>query len=117
MYNKTHLDSQPVKCQSSISRKRRLKQGRCPVHDMPLLQCDGWYQSYNGRRYTVISCIHRDCRVEALTDLGFRAYQLTPKWQYLLGQNEWGTAYLFEFRGVSESDGRGEKGQKEENQQ
>ena len=83
--------------QGRAARQLRLKKGRCPIHNKPMLQCDSWYQPRVGRRYTFVSCVHPQCEVEAFADFTFWTYRLTPKWSFLLEQNDQGSGEILHF--------------------
>jgi hypothetical protein len=81
-----------VQDQSRHSRTARVAEGRCPVHDKPLMQSDVWYRSKNGYRFTFVGCTHPTCRVEAV--MTGRKFKLTKEWEFLLEQGEDGKGKL-----------------------
>lgn len=83
-----------AKDQSTQARKDRLKQCNCPIHDTPLLQCDVWYRPNNAQRYTFIACSDPMCRFECIVDGTFTNTTLTKSWQFLLEQDDTGTAKI-----------------------
>jgi len=87
-----------VQDQSRKSRLERLKIGRCPIHDKPLLQSDVWYRPQNGQRYTFVSCMHPRCRIEAICTSTFDQFTLVPDWRFLLDQTDNGTAKIMTFQ-------------------
>jgi|GEM_PF-1203403 len=83
--------------QSRSSRINRIDQGRCPIHDKPLLQSDVWYRPKNGQRYTFVSCMHPRCRIEAICVSTYDKFTLVPEWRFLLEQNDAGSGDVIQF--------------------
>jgi len=93
------VDGVPDQCRAS--RLTRLNEGRCPIHDKPLLQSDVWYRPRNGQRYTFVSCMHPQCRLEAVCSATYDEFTLVPDWRFLLEQNDAGCGDLVIFPRVA----------------
>lgn len=51
--------------QSPKDKQRRLNEGRCPTHGLPMPQADGWFYPKNDDPYTVVGCPRKDCNIRA----------------------------------------------------
>jgi hypothetical protein len=81
--------------QAPVHRAARLRDGRCPVHGLELLQVDGWWCPDHGpdeacpsgcRRepFTVVGCPRGDCRIEATMRSTDGPAVLSPAFAFLL---------------------------------
>ncbi len=91
-----------VEDQTRSSREQRLNEGRCPIHDKPMLQSYVWYRPRNGQRYTFVSCMHPKCRIEAICSSTYDKFTLVPEWRFLLEQNEEGIGDVVPFKRVAQ---------------
>ena len=62
-------------------RRKRLREGRCPIHGLWMSQIDVWYYPKDGRPYTIVGCPREDCQILA------RAYSIDGPWE-LVGEFE-----------------------------
>lgn len=77
--------------QSVIDRVKRLSEGRCPVHGIPMPQVDRWYAQedglLSGKQYTIVECPRADCQIRAKAYQWDGPWELLPEWKYLLIEN------------------------------
>ncbi len=74
--------------QSAADRYRRLMEGCCPVHGIPMDQVDGWSErlggALDGAQVTIVACPRRDCGIRAYAASYDGPWELLPAYQELL---------------------------------
>lgn len=70
--------------QSVADREKRLSEGRCPVHGLPMPQADSWYTQEDGKQYTLVECPRSDCQIRAKAFHWNGPWELLPEWHYLI---------------------------------
>lgn len=71
--------------QSLEDRAARLKEGRCPIHGIPMTQT-GWPRRENGAVYFLVGCGRRGCGIEAKEFTSQGPWELMPEFQYLINK-------------------------------
>jgi hypothetical protein len=67
--------------QSKEAQDERLAEGRCPIHGLWISQVEGWYHPTEGRDYTIVGCLRKDCTI---TD---KAYSIEGPWKLIDGDH------------------------------
>jgi hypothetical protein len=79
--------------QPVADKQRRLNRGLCPVHGACLTQVGNWEEqrggAFDGAWGCVCQCTRKKCGIQAVKYDSDGAYELLPRWQYLL-TTRWG---------------------------
>jgi hypothetical protein len=74
--------------QSRLDRMERLKDGRCPIHGIPMYQKDLEYKQMSCGHYhpgrAIVGCSRNDCDIRAYEEKPFEDAELFPEFLYLI---------------------------------
>lgn len=74
--------------QSAADRRKRLGEGRCPVHGIFMPQVGGWSRrvggALDGKQVTIVECPRRDCSIQAYAAAPDGPWELLPEHDWLL---------------------------------
>ena len=83
--------------QSRQDRELRLSEGRCPIHGCWMPQGSNIYED-DGTIHTIVECPRKSCDIKAEAHSPNGPYELLRDFEYLLYQNDSGTAKIIGFR-------------------
>jgi hypothetical protein len=75
-------ERQNMKISERQKQKVRLRDGRCPVHGLPMPQIGRWHYPRKDKAFTIVGCPRRDCSVIAKAREPFQNYELFRRGEY-----------------------------------
>ena len=73
--------------QSATDRAKRLANGCCPIHGIPMGQV-GLTELVNDSQLFIAECTRKDCNIQGTTAAPYGSLKLTSEHQHLLGPSK-----------------------------